>query len=307
MGETILKTNQLTKIYKKQPVLHDVSIELKEGRIYGLIGENGAGKSTLMKIISGISFQTEGSFELFGKSSDKEIQQQRKRIASMIEQPAISPDMTAKGNLKYHRYMRGIPNEELEDEILQLVGLTGTNNKKAKHFSLGMKQRLGIAIALLTNPELLILDEPVNGLDPQGVVEIRQLLTRLCEERQMTILISSHNLPELYLTTTDYIIIHKGKIMKQMTQQQLDEECRHYIRIGCTAPEQCVHVLEAVLKTQNFQVMPNKTIKLYDFLEDLGDVSTALFENGITLTEFSLQGDTLENYFLTLIGGEQHV
>lgn len=307
MGETILKTNQLTKIYKKQPVLHDVSIELKEGRIYGLIGENGAGKSTLMKIISGISFQTEGSFELFGKSSDKEIQQQRKRIASMIEQPAISPDMTAKGNLKYHRYMRGIPNEELDDEILQLVGLTGTNNKKAKHFSLGMKQRLGIAIALLTNPELLILDEPVNGLDPQGVVEIRQLLTRLCEERQMTILISSHNLPELYLTTTDYIIIHKGKIMKQMTQQQLDEECRHYIRIGCTAPEQCVHVLEAVLKTQNFQVMPNKTIKLYDFLEDLGDVSTALFENGITLTEFSLQGDTLENYFLTLIGGEQHV
>lgn len=307
MGETILKTNQLTKIYKKQRVLHDVSIELKEGRIYGLIGENGAGKSTLMKIISGISFPTEGSFELFGKSSNKEIQQQRKRIASMIEQPAINPDMTAKGNLKYHRYMRGIPNEELEDEILQLVGLMGTNNKKAKHFSLGMKQRLGIAIALLTNPELLILDEPVNGLDPQGVVEIRQLLTRLCEERQMTILISSHNLPELYLTTTDYIIIHKGKIMKQMTQQQLDEECRHYICIGCTAPEQCVHVLEAVLKTQNFQVMPNKTIKLYDFLEDLGDVSTALFENGITLTEFSLQGDTLENYFLTLIGGEQHV
>ncbi|MFJ7185165.1 ABC transporter ATP-binding protein [Lysinibacillus xylanilyticus] len=307
MGETILKTNQLSKTYKKHTVLHDVSIELKEGRIYGLIGENGAGKSTLMKIISGISFQTDGSFELFGKSSDKEIQQQRKRIASMIEQPAISPDMTAKGNLKYHRLMRGIPNEELEDEILQLVGLTSTNNKKAKHFSLGMKQRLGIAIALLTNPELLILDEPVNGLDPIGVVEIRQLLTRLCEERQMTILISSHNLPELYQTTTDYIIIHKGKIMKQMTQQQLDEECRHYIRIGCTAPEQCAHVLETVLKTQNFQVMPNKTIKLYDFLENLGGVSTALFENGVTLTEFSLQGDTLENYFLTLIGGDRHV
>jgi len=307
MGETILKTNQLTKIYKKQTVLHDVSIELKEGRIYGLIGENGAGKSTLMKIISGISFQTEGSFELFGKSTEKEIQQQRKRIASMIEQPAISPDMTAKGNLKYQRLMRGIPNEELEDEILQLVGLTSTNNKKAKHFSLGMKQRLGIAIALLTNPELLILDEPVNGLDPIGVVEIRQLLTRLCEERQMTILISSHNLPELYQTTTDYIIIHKGKIMKQMTQQQLDEECRHYIRIGCIAPEKCAHVLETILKTQNFQVMPNKTIKLYDFLENLGDVSTALFENGVTLTEFSLQGDTLENYFLTLIGGEHHV
>lgn len=307
MGESILKTTQLTKVYKHHKVLNDVSIELKEGRIYGLIGENGAGKSTLMKLISGISFPTAGSFTLFGKSTAKEIQQQRKRIASMIEQPAISPDMTAKGNLKYHRLMRGIPNEELEDDILQLVGLANTNKKKAKNFSLGMKQRLGIAIALLTNPELLILDEPVNGLDPIGVVEIRQLLTRLCEERQMTILISSHNLPELYQTTTDYIIIHKGQIMKQMTQQQLDEECRHYIRIGCTAPEQCVSVLETMLETQNFQVMPNNMIKLYDYLDDLGHVSTTLFKNEVVITEFSLQGDTLENYFLTLIGGERRV
>ncbi|MEO4052529.1 ATP-binding cassette domain-containing protein [Solibacillus sp. CAU 1738] len=307
MGEIILKTNDLTKVFNKHKVLQNVSIELREGRIYGLIGENGAGKSTLMKIISGISFPTEGSYELFGKSTEREIQAQRKRIASMIEQPAISPDMTAKGNLKYHRLMRGIPNEELEDEILQLVGLAHTNKKKAKHFSLGMKQRLGIAIALLTNPELLILDEPVNGLDPMGVVEIRQLLRRLCEERQMTILISSHNLPELYQTTTDYIIIHKGQIIKQLTQQQLDDACRHYIRIGCTAPEHCASVLETVLATQNFQVMPDQTIKLYDYLDNLGLVSTTLFKNGVVITQFNLQGDTLENYFLTLIGGERHV
>ena len=201
--------------------------------------------------------------------------------------------------------MRGVPNKEIEGELLELVGLADTGKKKAKNFSLGMKQRLGIATALLGNPELLILDEPINGLDPLGVVEIRNLLKRLCEERQMTILISSHNLPELYQTATDYIIVHKGELKQALTLEQLDECCKHHIRIHCREPEKLVSVLEEKLHTTNYQVMPDKTVKLYDYLNDKERVSRVLFDNGIIVTNLSNEGDTLENYFISVIGGDQ--
>ncbi|MFF5995127.1 ABC transporter ATP-binding protein [Lysinibacillus sp. KU-BSD001] len=307
MNNPILKTTNLSKAFKKHQVLDHVSIECKQGRIYGLIGVNGAGKTTLMKCITGFSFPSSGSVMLFGENNQKKMQQERTRIGCMIESPAIEPNMTAKENLTFQRLLRGIPNEEIEQELLETVGLAQINKKKAKDFSLGMKQRLGIAIALLSNPELLILDEPVNGLDPIGVVEIRQLLKRLCEERQLTILISSHNLPELYQTATDYIFIHQGKVVKQITLDQLDEACRQYIRIECENPAHCASVLESKLQTTNFKVMPNGMIKLYDCLQQLGHISTTLVHEGVILTAFNLQGDTLENYFLALIGGEQHV
>ncbi|MGZ9585857.1 ABC transporter ATP-binding protein [Paenibacillus marinisediminis] len=307
MKQYVVKTAHLTKSYHGSYALRDVSITMEPGKIYGLIGQNGAGKTTLMRLLAGLSFPTEGSIELFGHSGERALQGERKRLGCMIEHPGFAPYLTAKENLTLHRMMRGVPNKEIERELLELVGLTDTGNKKAKNFSLGMKQRLGIAIALLGNPELLILDEPINGLDPLGVIEVRNLLKKLCEERQMTILISSHNLPELYQTVTDYIIIHKGEIKQTLTLEQLDENCKHYIYISCDQPEKLTSILEMQLGTTNYKVMPDKTIKLYDYLDRQELVARTIYDNGIVATKLSIEGDTLENYFISVIGGGQHV
>ena len=307
MIKYILKTDNLTKSYHGANALQGVSVTLEAGRIYGLIGQNGAGKTTLMRLVAGLSFPSSGSIALFGGTGEKALQLERKRIGCMIEYPSLVPNMTAKENLKFHRIMRGIPGEDVENELLEFVGLADTGKKKAKNFSLGMKQRLGIAVALLGNPELLILDEPINGLDPLGVVEIRNLLKKLCEERQMTILISSHNLPELYQTATDYIIIHKGEIKQRLTLAQLEERCKHHLLINCMQPEKLVSVLEMRLNTQSFKVMPDKSVKLYNYLDEKEKVATALFEEGIIVTNFSSEGDTLEDYFISIVGGGSNV
>lgn len=305
MTEFILKTNELTRTYNSFNALNNVSITLEPGKIYGLIGRNGAGKSTLMRIIAGLSYPTSGSMELFGKTSTKAIQAERKRIGSMIESPSLIMNMTAKENMKAHRTMRGIPNTEIEDELLHLVGLSDTGKKKVKNFSLGMKQRLGIAISLINNPELLILDEPINGLDPLGVKEVRNLLIKLCEERHITILISSHNLPELFQVATDYIIIHDGEIKQTLTLDQLENRCRKHILIECEEPEKLLSILETEFNTTNFKVLPDKTIKLYDHVDEKKKVAQALFNHGILTTNFSIEGDTLESYFISVIGGEE--
>ena len=303
MKECVLKTYNLTKSYRHFHALKDVTISLVPGKIYGLIGQNGAGKTTLMRLISGLSFPTSGNVELFGHSEPKELQTELKRIGTLIEYPSMNGNMTAKENLKLHRIIKGIPNESIDEELLDLVGLSGTGKKKVKDFSLGMKQRLGIAIALLGEPELLILDEPVNGLDPLGVVEVRNMLKKMCEEWNMTILISSHNLPELYQTATDYIIIDEGRIKKTLTLEELEENCKKHIRIECEECEKLIHVLESKLDTTNYKVMPDQSIKLYDYLEQKSQVAKVLFENGIIITGFSIEGDTLENYFISMIGG----
>lgn len=304
MIEYVLKTNELTKNYHGTNALTNVSITLEQGKIYGLIGENGAGKSTLMRIITGLSFPTSGSIELFGHTSKKEVETERRRIGCMIENPGLNLNMNAKENLKLHRIIRGIANEEIEEELLHFVGLSDAGKKKVKAFSLGMKQRLGIALTLLGDPELLILDEPINGLDPVGVVEIRNLLKRLSVEKQITILISSHNLPELYQVATDYIIIHKGEIKKTLTLPKLEECCKHHFLIECNQPEKLLGVLEMNLNTSNYKVMPDKKVKLYDYLEDKELVVKTIMKSDILVTNFSIEGDTLENYFLSVIGGE---
>jgi ABC-2 type transport system ATP-binding protein len=306
LTEIILKTNEITRRYKDFNALHNVSITLEPGKIYGLIGPNGAGKSTLMRVIAGLSYPTSGSLELFGQSSPRGIQAERKRIGCMIESPSLVMNMTAKENMKSHRMMRGIPNVEIEDELLQLVGLGDTGEKTVKNFSLGMKQRLGIAISLINNPELLILDEPINGLDPIGVIEVRNLLIKLCEEKHITILISSHNLPELFQVATDYIIIHNGEIKQTLTLEQLENRCQRHILIECEEPEKILGILETELNTTNFKVLPDKTIKLYDFVDEKKKVAQALFDHDIIATNFSVEGDTLENYFISVIGGEQN-
>lgn len=307
MVKYVLKTENLVKSYHGVTVLNNVTVTLEAGKIYGLIGRNGAGKSTFMKLVTGLAFPTSGSIELFGHTGEKALQAERKRLGSMIEYPSLDLNMTAKENIRFHRIMKGIPDGKIEDEVLKLVNLTGTGKKKAKNFSLGMKQRLGIAIALLGNPELLILDEPINGLDPIGVVEIRNLLKKLCEEKQMTILISSHNLPEMYQTATNYIIIHKGEIKQNLTLDELEENCKHYILINSTEPEKLASVLEMKLKTTNYKVMPDKSIKLYDYVDEKERIARTLFENKIIVTNFSSEGDTLEDYFVSVVGGGENV
>ena len=305
--KSILRTNSISKVYEDAYALHEVSISVEPGRIYGLIGQNGSGKTTLMRLIAGLSFPTSGTLELFGCTDAKKIHHERKRIGCMIEYTSFIPNMTAKDNLKLHRIMRGIPNAEVEDELLQIVGLSDTGKKKAKDFSLGMKQRLGIAIALLGDPEFLILDEPINGLDPLGVVEVRNLLIKLCSERQKTILISSHNLPELYQVATDYIIIHEGEVKEAVTLKQLENHCKHYLRLECDCPEKLAAVIECELHTDDYRVMPDGSIRLYEFLDDKERIMSIFFQNEIIITNCSTEGDTLEDYFISVIGGVKSV
>lgn len=301
MGNVILKTENISKKYGQNQVLNNISITLENGKIYGLIGVNGAGKTTLMRQILGLSIPTSGEIELFGKRG-KSITEERRRLGCLIEAPGLVLNLTAKQNLRLHRIMHGIADSDIEDKLLTTVGLENAGKKKTKDFSLGMKQRLGIAISLLTNPELIILDEPINGLDPIGVVEIRKLIKKLCDEKGITILISSHNLPELYQCATNYIIIDNGEIKQEISLEELEEKCRHYFLIETADKEKLVTVLESKLKTNNFKVMPNGSVQLYDFTDERDMVSNVLYENGVKTTGFSLMGETLENYFVSVVG-----
>lgn len=307
MNEYVVKMSGISKTFKNFTALTNVDIELKKGKIYGLIGKNGAGKTTLMRIIAGLSFQTKGTLELFGKAStNSKYHEELRRLGCLIEYPNMNGNMTALENMKLHRIMRGIPNKNADKELLEMVGLKDTGRKTVKDFSLGMRQRLGIAIAMIGNPELLILDEPVNGLDPVGVVEIRNLVKDICSKRNICVLISSHNLPELFQTATDYIIIDKGCIKQKLTYDQLEEACKHHIEIECDDASKLALIIESKLNTNNYRVYKNGIVKLYDYIEDRKFVSKTIYENGIIPTKFAVEGDTLEQYFISVIGGSEN-
>jgi len=301
--ETIFEARNLTKKYRNVTALDHVNFTLRRGEIYGFIGENGAGKTTTIRLITGLSFPTEGSITLFGKSGEKELQKQRARIGCIVETPALYKSMTAEQNLEAQRIQCGIPDRECIGKTLKLVGLSDTGKKTVRHFSLGMRQRLGIAMALLSDPEFLILDEPTNGLDPSGIVEMRELMKRLNIERGITILVSSHILSELYRTATRYILLHKGRVLEELTQNELDENCKRHIAIKTNDAAKTVTVLESMLHTSNFQVMPDGTVRLYDCLDKIEDVARVLSQAGLLVTGLSLAGDSLEDYFLNKIGG----
>ncbi|GEP66287.1 bacitracin ABC transporter ATP-binding protein [Clostridium beijerinckii] len=302
----VLETKNLTKRYKNTQALDNINIKLEKGNIYGFVGQNGAGKTTLIRLITGLSFPTSGELYLFGQTGEKKLQEQRKRLGCMVETPALYPNMTAYQNLEIQRIQRGIPDKKVIEDTLELVGLKHTGKKKAKDFSLGMKQRLGIALALINDPEFLILDEPVNGLDPVGIVEIRELIKRLNKEKGMTILISSHILEELYQTADHYIIISNGKILESLTQEELNEKCKKHIAINIDDVSIAATILEEELHTNNYQIMPDKTIRLYDYLDDIKSVSIALSRNNLIITGISLAGDSLEDYFIRRIGGRKY-
>lgn len=304
MEESIFEAKNLAKKYKGTMALDYVNLTLRRGEIYGFIGENGAGKTTMIRLITGLSFPTDGEMTLFGKSGARELQKQRARIGCMVETPALYKNMTAQQNLEAQRIQRGIPDKECIQETLKLVGLTDTGKKVVRHFSLGMRQRLGIAMALLNDPEFLILDEPINGLDPSGIVEIRELMKRLNRERGITLLVSSHVLSELYQTATRYILLHQGHVLEELTQQELDEKCKRHIAIKTNDASKTTTVLENALHTTHFQVMPDGVVRLYDYLDNMEDVARVLSQAGLLVTGLSPAGDSLEDYFLHRIEGD---
>ncbi len=306
MSSVILETQALTKTYKRTIALDHIDLKIEKGKIYGFIGQNGAGKTTLLRLVTGLSFPDSGTLSLWGKSSDSQLQEQRKRIGCMIETPALFPSLTARQNLEVQRIQRGIPDKTIIEHCLNLVGLKETGKKRVRNFSLGMRQRLGIAAALLHMPEFLILDEPVNGLDPAGIVEIRNLLKALNKEYGITILVSSHILEELYQTASEFILIDNGKIIEELSDRELNERCRRHIAIRTKDTEKALLVLEDRLDTEQLQLMPDGTIRLYDCLDDLEKVAAVLSDAHLLVTGLTLSGDTLEDYFLSKVGGKSH-
>lgn len=306
MGNMVLETRDLSKQYKSQWALHHVNLSLKQGKIYGLIGKNGAGKTTLMRMIAGLGFPTQGSILLFDTENRNELEAAGKRIGSLIEAPGLVAGMSAKENMHLQFLMKGIPDYEVEDQLLELVGLKDTGKKKVKNFSLGMRQRLGIATTLIGNPDLLMLDEPINGLDPAGVIEIRNLIKKLSAYDNKTILISSHNLLELYQVATDFIIIHEGEIREVLSHEELDDRCKCYISLEAVNVNQMTAVLEEKLHAQNYQVMPDNNVRLFDFLDERERVAQVLHENDVIITKISVCETSLEDYFMSVIGGKKY-
>ena len=306
MKDIVMEAKDLTKKYKEAVVLGHITLQLEKGKIYGFIGRNGAGKTTFLRLITGLAFPTCGTLALWGKSGTQELQTQRKRIGCMIETPALFPSLCAHQNMEVQRLQRGIPDKTVIDKCLHMVHLEDTGKKAVRNFSLGMRQRLGIAAALLNMPEFLILDEPINGLDPAGIAEIRNLLKHLNQEYGMTILISSHILEELSHTASQFILIEKGKIMEELSDSELKERCRQHIAIKSADPQNTLLILEDKLQTDNLQLMPDGMIRLYDHLENMEQVAHILMESHILVTELHLSGDTLEDYFLRRVGGYSH-
>lgn len=307
MGSIILEAQSLTKEYKHTMALDHINLQIEKGKIYGFIGKNGAGKTTFLRLITGLAFPTSGTLTMWGKSGTAALQEQRKRIGCMIETPALFPTMTAYQNMEVQRIQRGIPDKTVIEKTLALVGLKDTGRKSVRNFSLGMRQRLGIAIALLNTPEFLILDEPINGLDPAGIVEIRNLLKSLNKEYGMTILVSSHILEELYQTASEFILIDGGKIIEEISENELNERCKRHIAIKTTDVQKAMLILEEKLHTDNFKLMHDNTIRLYAYLNDMEKVATVLADAHILVTGLSISGDTLEDYFLGKIGGTKNV
>lgn len=302
--EYCLETDYLIKNYRNFRALKGLTMHVPEGAIYGLIGKNGAGKTTLIRIISGLQNPSAGSYSLYGERyGTRGIYKARARMGGVVETPSIYANMTAYENLKQQFILLGKPSFDEIHEILKLVRLNDTGKKKAGHFSLGMKQRLGIAIALAGNPDFIVLDEPVNGLDPQGIVEIRELILKLNRERRITFLVSSHILGELSKIATHYGFVHKGEILKETSAEELNSRCRKCLSVTVTNPSALAPALD-YLKIE-YRLTGENTADIYGDtpLMELGD---ALRLHGVTLLHATEKNEDLESYYINLIGGDKN-
>ena len=298
--EIILRTNQLTKQFKQQKAVDGVSVSIEKGAIYGLIGRNGAGKTTFLRMIGGLAAPTSGEMEIFGfRSADGTLNGAFEKIGSLIEQPGIYPNMTAFENCRLKAICRGVYSEEYVNGKLTLAGLANVGKKTVGNFSLGMKQRLGIAMATIGEPELLILDEPINGLDPQGIIEVRDIIHRINQEQSITVIISSHILEELSKLATHYGIIHNGRLIEQLSHDELLGKCVSRLEVVVDSAEKAQPILRKL--GCQFDVVTERVIFVNDHLEEGAAINRALVTGGVEVESLHRRNQSLEEYFISLI------
>ncbi len=300
----VLQTDSLTKRYKHFQALNGLTMNVPKGAIYGFVGKNGAGKTTLIRLICGLQEPTSGDYTLYGIRNDsKDIIKSRRRMGAVVETAAVYTDMTAEENLKVQYLLMGIPSYHGIPELLKLVGLENTGKKKAGNFSLGMKQRLGIAIALAGDPDFLVLDEPVNGLDPQGIVEIRELILRLNREQQITILISGHILDELSRLATHYGIIDSGRMVKELSAEELEAACRKCTRMEVSDTAVLARVLDAM--DVEYKIISDTTADVFSKV-NVTRLAAALAKENCEVLSMQEKDESLESYYISLVGGADH-
>lgn len=303
--EYVLTTEALSKTYGSFDALKELTMRVPKGAIYGLVGRNGAGKTTLIRLICGLQEPTAGSYTLYGvPHGDSRIDRARHRMGAVVETPSLYYDMTAEDNLRHQALMLGLPSYEGVRDILRLVGLEHAGRKKARNFSLGMKQRLGIALALMGNPDLIVLDEPINGLDPQGIIEIRELILKLNRDRGITVLISSHILGELARLATHYGFIDRGCMLREISAEELEQSCRKCVKVAVSDTGILARVLDGM--NLEYTVESDTEAMIYGSFK-LSELTCRLLDEGGDLIDANRQDETLESYFINLIGGRADV
>ena len=302
---SVIQTTGLSKRYRDKWAVDHLDLRVEQGDIYGFIGQNGAGKSTALKLLCGLARPTQGEALIFGKPVRDSVA--RRRVGALIEQPGLYPDLSGRENLRLYAALLGLDSPERQvKEILETVGLAPGEKKPVRHYSMGMKQRLGVALALLGGPDLLLLDEPINGLDPEGIREMRELLLRLNRERGLTILVSSHILGELSKIATRYGIIQQGRMVEQITAGELAQKCTDYLHLRADHPQKAAALLERALHLTRWEMRPEGEIRIYE-AADPRAVGQILTQTGIAVEEMGLHRQDLEGYFLERMGGSDHV
>ena len=304
MSKYVIETKNLTKQYGTQKSVADLNIHVRQGRIYGLLGRNGAGKTTTMKMLLGLTQPTSGEVTIWGKSLRTNEKKLLPRIGSLIESPGFYPNLTATENLRIFATLRGVPSRNAIKNALDLVGLPYKDKKLFSQYSLGMKQRLAIALAIMHDPELLILDEPINGLDPIGIAEVRSFIRVLCTERGKTILISSHILSEIALLADDIGIIDHGELLEEESLAELEAKSNRHIRFTVSSTTQAARILEQGFHETQFTIRDDHNLRLHNLDVSVGEIVTAFVENGLTVSEAYVCEESLEDYFKRVTGGE---
>ncbi len=304
MSKYILETKHLTKQYGAQKSVADLSIHVQKGRIYGLLGRNGAGKTTTMKMLLNLTRPTSGEVRIFGKPLAGNEKKLLPRIGSLIESPGFYPNLTGTENLRIFAMLRGVPNRHAIKDTLELVGLPYRDKKLFSQYSLGMKQRLAIALAVMHDPELLILDEPINGLDPIGIAEVRSFIRELCDSKGKTILISSHILSEIALLADDIGIIDHGVLLEEESFAQLEKKSSKYIHFTVSDAAQAARILERRFNENQFTIQDDHNLQLHDLNLPVGEVVAAFVKNSLTVSEAHTMEESLEDYFKRVTGGE---
>ena len=304
MSDYLIETKQLTKIYGEQAAVKNINLHVKRGKIYGLLGRNGAGKTTTMKMLLGLTQPTSGEVKIWGKPLRGNEKKLLPRIGSLIESPGFYPNLTATENLRIFATLRGVPNRHAIKDALDLVGLPYKDKKLFSQYSLGMKQRLAIALAVMHDPELLILDEPINGLDPIGIAEVRSFIRELCDARGKTILISSHILSEISLLADDVGIIDHGTVLEEESLEELEQKSSKHIHFTVSNAAQAARVLERDFQENHFSILDDHNIQLYNLTLPIGKIVTAFVANGLEVSEAHSCEESLEDYFRRVTGGE---